>query len=943
MNFEKKILALLWLFLLPVFVQAQIFGGNPSSLKWKQINTSQTRVIFPQGLDSQAKRINAINQLLGKTTAYSIGGKQRKWDILLLNQTTIPNAYVRMAPIMSELYLTPEQDNFSSGSLRWDDNLIIHENRHIQQFSNFNNGLTKVFSFFLGQEGQLLANGIAIPDYFFEGDAVWQETLVSNQGRGRMPSFYNGMKSLALDNKKYSWMKLRSGSYRDYTPNHYELGYQLVAYGYEKYGEDFWKKVTQDAIQFKGIFFAFNKAIERHSGKTYQQFRNDAMHYFIEQSFTVQKKDPLADKYLTASKNHQLVEYLFPHYVSDDSLLVTKKSNYSISSFYWIINGKEKMIRAKNIVIDEYYSYKNGNIVYASYQSDPRWGNQNYSVLQVLNIYTNQQRQLGHQTKYFSPDINENGSEVLAVNVNPDGSNYLHRINANTGELIKELPNPQHYFYTQSKYIDSSTAVSAVRNPEGKMSLVKVNLANGDTDPITPFSFNVIGYPFVKGDTVYFSAMQHNVDKIVAVSLLDKKIFTLTDNLNGVYQPAVNSKQELLFAAFSANGSRLAKHTLAASDWKEITNTDFTLSSDLYTSATLRGKGAGILNAVTPSSDTVTQYKKSFQLFNFHSWRPEMADPEYSYNLYSDNVLSSFSNTLKYTFNRSDRSHSFGFNEIFAGWFPLLQLGSSYSVNRNIDTAIGKTVVFNSAKLNAGISIPLSFVGGSSSTHINFGGGYNIEQLYYGGNGKNVFDNLSVKYTNFFVSFSNASIRAKQHINPHWAQTLSVSYRNAFKLIQTNKLVANSSFYFPGLFANHSLVLNGSYQTRDTLFNYFSNTFSYSRGYEALSTRRMYKWGANYHFPIAYPDWGFGNILFFQRIRANAFYDHTIVRARLNGALTDIKNRSVGAEIYFDSKVWNALPVSFGFRYAHLLDRDFQNPGTSNRWEFIVPIGLIPN
>ncbi len=303
MNFGKIILAPLCLFLLPAFLQAQIFGGNPSSLKWKQINSSQARVIFPQSLDSQANRINAINQLLGKTTAYSIGGKQRKWDILLLNQTTISNAYVRMAPIMSELYMTPEQNNFSSGSLRWDDNLIIHENRHIQQFSNFNSGLTKVFSFLLGQEGQLLANGIAIPDYFFEGDAVWQETLVSNQGRGRMPSFYNGMKSLALGNKKYSWMKLRSGSLRDYTPDHYELGYQLVAYGYEKYGEDFWKKVTQDAIQFKGIFFAFNKAIERHSGKTYQQFREDAMRYFIEQSLSDSKKDPLADKYLTASKN----------------------------------------------------------------------------------------------------------------------------------------------------------------------------------------------------------------------------------------------------------------------------------------------------------------------------------------------------------------------------------------------------------------------------------------------------------------------------------------------------------------------------------------------------------------------------------------------------------------------------------------------------------------
>jgi hypothetical protein len=270
-------------------------------------------------------------------------------------------------------------------------------------------------------------------------------------------------------------------------------------------------------------------------------------------------------------------------------------------------------------------------------------------------------------------------------------------------------------------------------------------------------------------------------------------------------------------------------------------------------------------------------------------------------------------------------------------------LGSSYSLNRNIDTAVGKTVNFNSAKINAGVYIPLSFVGGSSSTYVNFGAGYNIEQLYYGKNGKNVLENLSVKYTNFFVSLRNFGRQAKQHINPYWAQTISISYRNAFKLIQSNKLVANGSLYFPGLFANHSFVLNGSFQKRDTLFNYFSNTFSYSRGYQTLSTRQMYKWGANYHFPIVYPDWGFGNLLFFQRIRANAFYDHTIARLRLNGKLTDLKNRSVGTEIYFDCKAWNALPVTFGFRYARLIDTDLINPGTSNRWEFILPIGLIPD
>ncbi|MBK6635355.1 MAG: hypothetical protein IPG38_14540 [Chitinophagaceae bacterium] len=149
---------------------AQSFGGNPApaSVTWKQINTDRVRVIFPEGLDSQANRIANVTKLLGEITAKTIGGRQDKWNIILQNQTTIPNAYVRLAPVMSEFYMTPGQNSFSNGSLRWDDNLAIHENRHMQQFSNFNKGFTKVFSFFLGQEGQLLANGITVPDYFLK-------------------------------------------------------------------------------------------------------------------------------------------------------------------------------------------------------------------------------------------------------------------------------------------------------------------------------------------------------------------------------------------------------------------------------------------------------------------------------------------------------------------------------------------------------------------------------------------------------------------------------------------------------------------------------------------------------------------------------------------------------------------------------------------------------
>ncbi|MEO6538850.1 MAG: hypothetical protein ABIT07_02780, partial [Ferruginibacter sp.] len=861
--------------ILPFFLQAQNFGGNPSSIRWKQINTATSRVIFPPGLDSQANRVHDIVQLLNVTTANTIGNKQRKWNIILQNQTTIPNAYVRLAPVMSELYMTPGQDNFSTGSIRWDDNLIIHENRHMQQLSNFNKGFSKVFSFFLGQEGQLLANGITIPDYFFEGDAVWQETLVSAQGRGRMPHFYNGFKSLWNEEKNYSWMKLRSGSYKDYVPDYYPLGYLLVAYGNATYGDDFWKRVTEDAVRFKGLFYSFNKAVERYSGKTYRQFRTDAITFFKKKSNLSPDKKNAPINYITPTRKNNVVDYLFPNYISNDSILVTKQSSKSINAFYLLAAGKEKKIRVKNSVIDDYYSYNNGKIVYVSYASDPRWGNRDYSVLQVLDIKTRHQKQLTVKSKYFSPDINIEGKEILAVQVNPNGSNSLHRLDANTGAVIMQIPNRNNYFFTQTKYINSYTAISAVRNPEGQMALIKVDLKNGATENITPFTFNVLGYPMVKGDTVYFSAMNNNADKVFAVNLQNKKIFRITNNNNGIYHPTVNDKSEMLVSAFTANGSRLAKIKISESAWAEISTGEFINVEALYTPAALHAKGAGTLYTLQQKKKSVTDYKKSGHLFNFHSGRPVAGDPEYGYSFYSDNVLSSFSNSLTYTYNRNEQSHSIGFNGVFAGWYPLLGLGTEASFNRTIDTALGKSVSFNSAKISTGGSVPLTFAGGRTNKYINIGGGYNLEQLYYRGIGKNILKNEALQYVNAFLSFSNVSKQAKQHVNPRWAQTIAARYRYAFTFRDSRKFVGATNFYFPGLFSNHSLLLQGAFQKRDTLPDIFSNTFSYSRGYSALSTRRMYKLGINYELPLLYPDWGFGNIIFFQRLRANFFYDYT--------------------------------------------------------------------
>lgn len=934
----KLVLRITCLVLIPLLNRAQNFGGHPSSVKWKQVNSKTARIIFPASLGSQAQRIHAIIEKLDATTASTIGGQNRKWNVLLLNHTTIANAYVRMAPVISEFNMTPPQDNFSQGSIRWDDNLVIHENRHMQQLSNFNHGLTKVFSFFLGQEGQLLANGIAIPNYFFEGDAVWQETLVSKQGRGRLPDFFNGFNALWQANKQYSWMKLRSGSYRDYLPDHYQLGYLLVAYGYEKYGADFWKKVTQDAVRFKPLIYPFNNAIKKYSGKSYAAFRSEAINYF-KQEF---KNATGNYHFITPAPKNNVADYAAAKFIGEDSILVTKKSFRKADAFYIICKGKEKKIRLKNKVLNDYFNYAKGKVVYASYQSDPRWGNQNYSVLQVLDINSGKQKQISSQSKYFSPDLSPDAQEILAVKVNIDGTNFLTRINAGSGQVIATLPNPANYFFTQVKYDRANQAIVAARNTIGEMALLKVNLTDGEYSPLTPFSVNVLGYPFIQNDTVYFSAQHGKADQLFALHIPDKKLFKLTENTNGIYYPAANASGQLMASLFTAEGLRLVLFEKNELAWQEMNAADFSTQKDIIPLTALNRQYYLMLDSLRVSSLPVTKYRKSFRLFNFHSRRPVIADPEYGYSFYSDNYLSSFSNALTYTYNRNEKSHTIGFYGTYAGWYPVITAGAEASFHRVIDTAVGKSINFSSAKLNATLYVPLFFAGGRFTKSFSIGAGYNAEQLYYYGIGKNIFSNTAFRYANSFITFSNLQQRAIQQVNSRWGQSIALSYRYAFNVKDSRKFVANSSFYFPGLFNNHSLVLQGSFQKRDTLADIFSNTFSYSRGYSALSTRRMFKWGVNYQLPVLYPDLGVGNIIFFQRVRLNGFYDYTNAYARLNGKLTNILSRSTGAELYFDAKIWNSLPFSFGIRYAQLLDTDLRNPGANSRWDFIL-FNFIPN
>jgi hypothetical protein len=914
----------------------QQFGGNPVSLRWKQINTDSVKVVFPYGLDSQAQRVASVVHYLAAEKPFSLGDRLKKVSIVLQNQTTIANGYVQMGPFRSEFFLTPDPMNFSQGSISWTDQLALHEYRHVQQFNNFHNGLSKLMKTLFGEDGYTLAINASIPDWFYEGDAVYQETALSKQGRGRLPLFMNTYPSLWQAGKKYSWMKLRNGSLKDYVPNHYNLGYLLVNYGYEKYGKDFWQKVTHDASAFKGLFYPFQTAIKKHTGLDYASFRKQAFEHYKKNIVNIPAGQA---SYLLPVKKDYVTNYSFPYNAGEDSLIYLKTSYRQRPVFYIKDKEGEHRLRAKDISIDDQFSYRNGKIVYSAYESDPRWGWRDYGVIKMLDIATGRQMAITKKSKYFTPDISNDGSKVVAVQNNTDGRSELHVINVADGSIIRKFHSAEIMVFTDPKYMDSDNIVTAVRLRDGRMTLASAEIASGNLMRLLPPSFNVVGYPSVKNNIIYFTANFGGNDDVYALQVSDKKIFKVTNGPLGNY--FVNAGDgKLTWSAFTAEGYQLQQIDVKQILWQEVTPAVTETVVEKFPVNGFDSPGDILMRKVINKNFPVSDYKKSAKLLNFHSWRPYYADPIFTFSLYGENVLNTLQTELYYLYNENERTSAAGISMIYGAMFPFLSAGTEYTFGRS-DIIGNRVRYWDQLDTRVGLSIPLNYSKGQTFRNFNLSSNYVLRNEFNKGFFKDSAGNSSFSYLLHTISWTQQIQRAVQHIFPKFAYSVSANHRHAINSFTGYQFIANAALYTPGLLNNHNLVITGSFQQRDTLAQVvFASRFGYSRGYEGRYFSRMWRLSANYHFPIWHPDWGFGNILYLQRIRANAFYDFTKVYSRDKTQTRD--QRSVGGEVFVDTKWWNQYPLSFGFRVSRLLDRDQLDGFKGTVFELVLPVSIIP-
>ena len=936
-------------------VKAQYYniGQDPASIKWQQIKTENFKIIFPEDFTKQAQYLANTLQYVRIYGTKTLGHQPKQLTVILHNRTIVANAYSLWAPKRNEFFTCPPQNNYAQD---WLEQLATHEYRHITQMDMLNHGFTKGLGWLFGQQVNTAVLGLFVPMWFMEGDAVATETAITKSGRGRIPSFEMKVRAQVIGNKIYSYDKAVLGSYKDYVPDQYNFGYQVVAAARKKFGTELWKSAMDYTGKYPFMITSFNKGLKKESGFSKTRLYKNIFSE-LDSLWKVQKSQLEYTKFRPVTPNKQKVytNYKFVHYINDTTILAEKSGMKDIERFVEINNkGEEKIIHTPGFYTYESLSItktinpnsgdsKNGPnsytadnlslskdfMVWGERKIDKRWSSRDYSVIITHNIKTGKTKHITKRSRYFAPYLFPDAQKIVAVEVTEDNVCSLVILNSNTGEVIKKIAaggNAQ--FLTPSVSEDGKNIAVVLFNNDGK-SLVFIDTETGKFKTVLNPSFDEVTNPLPYKNYVLFNGIYSGIDNIYALDTLTGKMWQLTSALYGAGDIDISPDgKKMIYSNYTPSGYQLAEADFDPSLWKPLERVKNN-SIQLYKS--LIPQEAGIVDSanIPVKYYKPEKYRKWQHLFNPHSWAPAFINLSNvtfhnGFTVMSQNMLSTMFATLGYDYNNNTKTGRGYANISYRGWYPVFDFTYSYGKEAiyNFDTKGNKQkYIWNSSDLAFGTRLPLTFTSGNFIQFIE----PSVSMHYIRATdiplvpGYLVLDKTQTM--EYRLSAFNQVKSVERDMRPRWGQELNLEYKHTpfggsdFGSIFNGEL----SLLFPGIGRHHSLMVLGGYQEKSSGTYAFSDLLFYPRGYsDEFNNDVLKSISFNYKLPLFYPDLRIGSLLYFKRFKANLFYDYAQSEEYLKN-LTMTKYNSTGIELTFDLNVVRFLfPIEMGVRGIYI-------------------------
>lgn len=919
------------------------WGADPIGLKWRSIKSDDVRIIYPDTATSYAARTLFTIEQVKPYIGYGFRHDAMRIPFVLHAENFESNGLVMWLPKRVEFLTSPSIESYA---MPWYKQLTAHEYRHAVQYNNLNRGVIRVLSYLLGQQGSTVGL-LFLPIWLMEGDAVLSETQMSSFGRGLQPAFTLEYRALGREilNRKNS-DKWFCGSYREFIPDHYRLGYQIAAHAYNRYGENIWDKVAYYGVRNPYLFFTVSAAL----GKYYDTSVKKLFRETFDELNTYWESLP--ESHPTATPIHELstrdhTHYQWPVEISDTSLVALKSSLSRPQHLVKIEphTGEEQRLCYTGNLSTRPIWDQNHRIWWTEYRRSMLFEQRVNSRLCYLDLTTGRPRTVKGVRNALYPTPTDRG--IAWVEYTPDGR-YTLVVREQEQEF--RFPTP-HFKEVHGLAWDNLTqAFYLLITDDTGMWIASID-QKGEFSPITSGAYVTLSNLRARNGVLYYGSIRSGKDEAHCFDLQSRREYRLTESAYGAFAPTPLGDSMLVVSDYTRHGYRLATQPLAMrfesptgdlplnrvnpprQKWKVI-NLDtvhFSAGDSLKMASAHKSK----------------RYHKGLNLVHIHSWMPIAINPfqlvdehEVDFNwgatLLSQNLLSNTEAFLFWGWNQREGSQ-FRLGARYFGLGPQIEISGTYGGRQGVyrlaqQDPISKQIEYQQLpdlkryySIQTGITLPCCFDRGYHTRMLsitalwNYSNGLvaNFDKINYD-SATGMISNLNeigfsegLHKLQFGIGYSDQVRTSPREFAPRWGYTITLDYAlNPTNRSFSDLISTYGQFFLPGVIRPHSLMVALNYQTSLGGFKNSNGqrllTYKSSRlipiGYSSaqIHSDNYFATSINYQLPIWCPEGGIPAVLYFKRIRLNLGFDYA--QFRYLGQTIDLN--AYGGDLLIDFNIF---------------------------------------
>lgn len=860
------------------------WGRSPSSIRWKSIEGVSGRIIYPDYFGDGALRARGYIEAVNPYISYGFKHPPLKFPTVLHTQNLQPNGIVIWAPKRMEMIIFPGIDTYAQP---WLKQLATHEYRHLAQYGNLYRGWMKPLGWFVGQHAGLVSTILA-PLWLLEGDATMTETQMSSFGRALQPSFTIEYRAYFTEGNDFPIDKWFCGSFRHNIPDHYQFGYQLTAWGRERYGDDIWAHAMDFVAHRPYTILPVSTAMR----KLYKTSITSLARETIAELAGFWKNQPVEDNTagIISTPLTGFTTYSTPMVLSGSKILAVKQDMDRTDRIVEVdaVSGEERVLFFTGKIVT-YPVLKKGKVYWTEYRSSTLWDQRVFSRICVYDPLSGRRQVIRDRRNALFPTPMPDGT-ILSVGYDYSGIYYLEN---ETGRLADF---PAHLSVHGLALDETTGTLAFIGNCDNGMYLGRIDYNSGEygfSEITVPSRVSIRGLQAGEGKLT-FGSIASGKDEVHIYDLLRDKEYRLTTSRYGSFSPSSPSAGgEIFLTTYTPQGYLLAKQNIIEDSLVPVTYSVLPRNTvnpprrkwDVINIDTVNTE----LLITESASVKAKKFRKLPNLFNFHSWAPWNFDPfsvvgekEFDFSwgatVMTQDILSSTTGFFSYGYNNS--GHSFRGALNYNGLAPRIGVEFDYGGGKQVvyGNSINNIIVPSRNRhfqLTGHISLPMNLSSGSririltpdlEMMHLN--------ALLLSEDGRS-FDNGYQRMAASLTYIDNARM-SERDILPRTgyafkAASVSAPFNTGFGRLYS----VYGRAFLPGLARQNVITLKANYQYQNGgRYNFiYKDLFPRGAAYN-FSPDKYMAGSVEYTLPLWYPDGGINGLVFFRRVRLNAYFDY---------------------------------------------------------------------